>query len=136
MKSGKAPGAEFVSAEMLKAEGEVTMGALTEVFEGIWETEETTGDWKMELIHRYSDIQRKSDELARNAEKIGLQININKTKMLCINENIEMVKLDLDRSLEEQGPFDLIMHKLTDQIGKGKQRKQHCQVTCAAILCK
>ena len=34
------------------------------------------------LSHRYSDIQRKSDELARNAEKIGLQININKTKML------------------------------------------------------
>ena len=29
-----------------------------------------------------SDFQRKSDKLARNAEKIGLQININKTKML------------------------------------------------------
>ena len=50
MKSGKAPGADCVSAEMLKAGGEVTMGALTEIFEGIWETEETPGDWKMGLI--------------------------------------------------------------------------------------
>ena len=46
MKSGKAPGADCVSAEMLKARGEVTMGA----FEGIRETEETPGDWKMGLI--------------------------------------------------------------------------------------
>ncbi|KAI0229748.1 hypothetical protein LSAT2_019819, partial [Lamellibrachia satsuma] len=125
---------------MLKAGGEITMGVLTEIFEGIWETEETPGDWKMGLIvklpkkgdlslcknwrgitllsitsnvfsrvifDRISEaldpllrkeqagfrkgkscgdhiftIQRKSDELARNAEKIGLQININKTKML------------------------------------------------------
>ena len=50
MKSGKAPGADCVSAEMLKDGGEVTMGALTEIFEGIWETEETPGDWKMGLI--------------------------------------------------------------------------------------
>ena len=50
MKSGKAPGADYVSAEMLKAGGEVTMGALTEIFEGIWKAEETPGGWKMGLI--------------------------------------------------------------------------------------
>ena len=171
MKPGKAPGADCVSADMLKAGGEVTMEALTEIFEGIWEAEETPGDWKMGLIvklpkkgdlslckklerdqdqgylrpipdrrflnqdrsetrmhttpflfclwidwvmketalrdkggikwtftetfdsldfaddisllsHCYSDIQRKSDEVARNAGNIGLQINTNKTKML------------------------------------------------------
>ena len=49
-KSGKAPGADCVSAEMLKAGGEVTTGALTKIFEGIWEAEETPGDWKMGLI--------------------------------------------------------------------------------------
>ena len=30
-------------------------------------------------------------------------------------------QLDLDRSLADQGPFDLILHKLTDQIAKANQ---------------
>ena len=39
--------------------------------------------------------------------------------------------MDLDQQLEEQGPFDLILHKLTDQIAKGNQgnlrAKQHVE---------
>ena len=43
-----------------------------------WTFTETLGDLDFAddislLSHRYSDIQRKSDELARNAEKIGQQ---------------------------------------------------------------
>ena len=70
MKSGKATGADFVSAEMLKAGGEVTMGALTEIFEGIWETEETPGDWKMGLIVK---LPKKGDiSLCKNWRGITL----------------------------------------------------------------
>ena len=70
MKSGKAPGADCVSAEMLKAGGEVTMGALTEIFEGIWETEETPGDWKMGLIVK---LPKKGDlSLCKNWRGITL----------------------------------------------------------------
>ena len=69
-KSGKAPGADRVSAEMLKAGGEVTMGALTEIFEGIWETEETPGDWKMGLIVK---LPKKGDlSLCKNWRGITL----------------------------------------------------------------
>ena len=54
------------------------------------------------------------------------------------------VQLDLDSSLEEQGPFDLIFHKLTDQLAKAQQgntkaRKQierfHVSVLCITIIC-
>ena len=70
MKSGKAPGADCVSAEKLKAGGEVTMGALTEIFEGIWETEETLGGWKLGLIVK---LPKKGDlSLCKNWRGITL----------------------------------------------------------------
>ena len=50
MKSGKAPGADRVSADMLKAGGEIIVRTLIEVFEGIWEKEEIPSDWKTGLI--------------------------------------------------------------------------------------
>ena len=34
---------------------------------------------------------------------------------------MNIFQLDLDGSLEDQGPFDLILHKMTDQIGKANQ---------------
>ena len=50
MKSGKAPGADGVSAEMLKAGGDVITETLTEIFKEIWEEEEIPVDWKTGLI--------------------------------------------------------------------------------------
>ena len=44
MKSGKAPGADGVSAEMLKAGGDVITETLTEIFKEIWEEEEIPVD--------------------------------------------------------------------------------------------
>ncbi|XP_010880764.1 inositol-tetrakisphosphate 1-kinase isoform X2 [Esox lucius] len=35
---------------------------------------------------------------------------------MCRKQGIEMVQLDLNRSLEEQGPLDVIIHKLADLI--------------------
>ena len=48
--SGKAPGADAVSAEMLKAGGDVITETLTESFKEIWEEEKMTVDWKTGLI--------------------------------------------------------------------------------------
>ncbi|ESN91186.1 hypothetical protein HELRODRAFT_194518 [Helobdella robusta] len=37
---------------------------------------------------------------------------------LCRNSGIECVELDLEKDLDSQGPFDLILHKLTDHFVK------------------
>ena len=53
MKSGKAQGsddADGVSADMLKAEREIIVITLLAIFEGIWEIEEISSDWKTGLI--------------------------------------------------------------------------------------
>ena len=50
LKSGKAPRADGISAEMLKAGGDVIIETLTEIFKEIWEEEEIPVDWKTELI--------------------------------------------------------------------------------------
>ena len=50
MKSGKAPGDDRVSADMLKAGGEIIVRPLVELFEGIWEKEDIPSDWKTGLI--------------------------------------------------------------------------------------
>ena len=50
MKSGKAPGADGVSAEMLKAGGGVITETFPEIFKEIWEEEEIPVDWKTGLI--------------------------------------------------------------------------------------
>ena len=52
MKSGKAPGADGVSAEMLKAGGDVITETLTEILKEIslWQEGEIPVDWKTGLI--------------------------------------------------------------------------------------
>ena len=50
MKSGKAPGADGVSADMLKTRGEIIVRTMIENFEGIWEKEEIPNDCKTKLI--------------------------------------------------------------------------------------
>ena len=48
--SEKAPGADGTSADMLKAGGEIIVRTLIEIFEGTWEKEEISSDWKTGLI--------------------------------------------------------------------------------------
>ena len=50
MKSGKAPGSDGATAEMLKVEDTVTPRLLTQIFSDIWETVNIPEDWKMGLI--------------------------------------------------------------------------------------
>ena len=51
MKSGKAPGADCVSAEMLKAGADVITETLTETFKEIWEEEEIPVDGRSESLN-------------------------------------------------------------------------------------
>ena len=62
---------------------------------------------------RYSDIQRKSDELARNAGKIGLQINTNKTKMLRNNSQTADPITIGGRDIEEVTEFTYLGAKVS-----------------------
>ena len=52
MKSGKAPGADGVTAEMLKADVNVTAPILTEIFKQIWEEGQIPEAWKTDLIFK------------------------------------------------------------------------------------
>ena len=52
MKSGKAPGADGVTAEILKADVNVTAPILTEIFKQIWEEGQIPEVWKTGLIFK------------------------------------------------------------------------------------
>lgn len=49
-------------------------------------------------------------------EKKLRRLNFDAFEILCRSAGIEMVKLNFDVPLEQQGPFDVILHKLTDQL--------------------
>ncbi|KAI0217296.1 hypothetical protein LSAT2_030866 [Lamellibrachia satsuma] len=107
--SGNAEGVRFIT-EMLKAGGEVTMGALTEIFEGIWETEETPGDWKMGLIVK---LPKKGDlSLFKNCRVITL---------LSITSKV-FSRMILDRISEALDP---LLRKERAGFRKGKSCGDH-----------
>lgn len=58
-------------------------------------------------------------------EKKIRKLNFDEFEDMCRNAGMEILKLDLDRPLDEQGPFDVILHKLTDQIARSEEG---CQV--------
>ncbi|KAJ8009249.1 hypothetical protein DPEC_G00086930 [Dallia pectoralis] len=47
---------------------------------------------------------------------------------MCRKQGIEMVQLDLNRSLEEQGPLDVIIHKLADLITEAYQNDKQSRL--------
>ena len=88
------------------------------------------------LSHRYSNIQRKSDELARNAEKIRLQINTNKTKMLRHNSQTADPITIGGRDIEEVTEFTYLGAKVsTDGNSESeiKARIRKARVAFAAL---
>ncbi|XP_066533437.1 inositol-tetrakisphosphate 1-kinase [Hoplias malabaricus] len=61
----------------------------------------------------------------KKIKKLNFQIFVD----MCRKRGIEMVQLDLSQPLEEQGPLDAIIHKLTDHIVEADQN-----VTEAVLL--
>ena len=67
--------------------------------------------------------------------------SLSNTNNLLTQKDILILQIDLDLPLEDQGPFDVILHKLTDQIAqaglgdeKARQRVQRLQVTTLATV--
>jgi len=54
------------------------------------------------------------------AEKKIRKLSFEDFETTCRNAGIDLVKIDLDQALESQGPFDIIIHKLTDQIARSQ----------------
>lgn len=55
------------------------------------------------------------------SDKKSQKLNINELKQLFSERNCELIKLDFDRHLDQQGPFDLIVHKISDILVKADQ---------------
>ncbi|XP_050298325.1 inositol-tetrakisphosphate 1-kinase-like isoform X2 [Anthonomus grandis grandis] len=55
------------------------------------------------------------------SEKKLQKINWNELVAVCSKHGFEVFKLDLNRRLEEQGPFCVLLHKLTDIIASASQ---------------
>jgi len=55
------------------------------------------------------------------SDKKDLRINSKDLKQLVGEKNLNLIKVDLNLSLEEQGPFLIFIHKLSDLIIKADQ---------------
>ena len=73
MKSGKAPGTDGVSVDMVKGGGDIVVRTLTEIFEGIWEAEEIPGDLKIGLI---VILQKGDHSLCNNWTFLSVTCNV------------------------------------------------------------
>lgn len=49
------------------------------------------------------------------------KLNMDHVKQLLADHQINMVKIDLNQDLEKQGPFAIIIHKLSEDAAKAKQ---------------
>lgn len=67
------------------------------------------------------------------SDKKGQKLNINELTQLFEEKNCLLVKLDLDKSLEEQGPFSLIVHKISDVIVRADQGDLQAKKTINAF---
>jgi len=52
------------------------------------------------------------------SEKKSQKLSFDTFNELCSNRGLQAVRLNLDTPLDQQGPFDLIVHKLSDVAAK------------------
>lgn len=67
------------------------------------------------------------------SEKKSQKLNTTELVALFAEKNCELVKIDLDRSIEEQGPFSLIVHKISDILVKADQGDAVAKKTISAF---
>ncbi|KFM71035.1 Inositol-tetrakisphosphate 1-kinase, partial [Stegodyphus mimosarum] len=67
------------------------------------------------------------------SEKKSRKFNVSEFASVCRASGLELVKIDLTRSLEEQGPFAAIVHKLSDAIAKAAKGDEESKAVCEAF---
>lgn len=67
------------------------------------------------------------------SEKKSQKLNASELTALFAERDCELVKLDLERSLEDQGPFALIVHKISDILVKADQGDVNAKKTVSAF---
>ncbi|XP_064621282.1 inositol-tetrakisphosphate 1-kinase-like isoform X2 [Lineus longissimus] len=60
-------------------------------------------------------------------EKKYKKLNFHHFEEVCRDANIEVVTIDLEKSLEDQGPFDIIIHKISDVMVKAEFGNHNAQ---------
>lgn len=76
------------------------------------------------------------------ADKKWKKLNVSHLEKLLSDRGHQMVRLDLERPLEQQGPFGAIVHKVSDEIAKADQgdvaaQNRICAFEVSAdLLCK
>ena len=85
-----------MSADMFKAEGDIVVRTVTEIFEGIWEEEEIPSDWKTGLIVK---LPKKGD--------LGMCNNWRGITLLFVTSKV-VSRVMLDRI---SAAIDPLMHK-------------------------
>lgn len=67
------------------------------------------------------------------SDKKSQKLNANKLGALFAERHCKFVKLDFDRHLDQQGPFDLIVHKIGDILVKADQGDSQAKKTISAF---
>ena len=74
-------------------------------------------DDKCELSHRFCDQQAKVDDLSQESAKVGLKINVAKTKELRINVDSSVAPLSIDSQLIERVEHFQYLGSIIDENG-------------------
>ena len=75
------------------------------------------------LLHSHKHMQKKSNKLMQEAEKTGLKINIEKTKLLKVNSR-QQAKVQLKgKDIEEDNKFTYLGSVVTDKGGTDEDVK-------------
>ncbi|GAB1600541.1 inositol-tetrakisphosphate 1-kinase-like [Argonauta hians] len=62
------------------------------------------------------------------SDKKEKKFNLEKLAVRLREKNIELIKIDLNYSLEDQGPFDIIIHKITDVLSRADEGSEKDQI--------
>ncbi|KAK6642229.1 hypothetical protein RUM44_013952 [Polyplax serrata] len=62
------------------------------------------------------------------SEKKTQKLNWSEFKFVCKKHGFDLIKVDLTKSLDNQGPFSVIVHKLTDIIVQANKQDQQASV--------
>ena len=75
------------------------------------------------LSHTHKQIQKKSSKLAEEAEKTGLKIDIQKTKLLKVNSVQQAKVQQKGKDIEEDNKFTYLGSVVTDKGGTDEDVK-------------